>query len=173
MLIALTGTPGTGKTSAAKILRSKGYRVHEVAELAKRFGAMEMSNDGGMGVDVERLASRLQGMSLEGAMIVVGHLSHFLAPNLCIVLRCSPAELRRRLTVRGYPERKIRMNLEAEAIDLILVEALECCEKVREIDATPLTPAEVADRVEEIVHGKSRGYLPGAVDWSEEVLSWY
>ncbi len=89
------------------------------------------------------------------------------------MLRCHPDLLRTRLEERGYTDEKVRENVEAEAIDLILVEALDACERVFEIDATALTPEAVADSIERIINGKGDDYLPGRVDWSQVVSDWY
>ena len=38
-VVAITGTPGTGKTTVAEILRKRGYRVFSVNELAEELDA--------------------------------------------------------------------------------------------------------------------------------------
>jgi adenylate kinase len=83
------------------------------------------------------------------------------------VLRASPEVLRRRLLERGYSAKKIRENLEAEALDIVLAEAVECCRRVDEIDTTRLTAREVSELVEKIIRGELR-LPPGQVDWLEE-----
>ena len=45
-------------------------------------------------------------------------------------------ELEMRLKSRGYSEEKIKENIEAEALDVILVEAFEWCKKVFEVNTT-------------------------------------
>ena len=86
---------------------------------------------------------------------------------MVIVLRLHPSLLRPRLKARGYSEAKIRENLEAEALDVILVEAVEMCRRVDEIDTTGKSAAEVAGMIREIVEGRLR-LTPGQVDWLEE-----
>lgn len=159
MLIALTGTPGVGKSTAAKILKDRGYNVQSVNELAKRFNCIE---DGI--VDVDRL-SRF----VEGEMIVEGHLSHLLNPEVAIVLRCNPLKLKERLKSKGWDEEKVLENVEAEIVDVILIESLEYAKEVYEIDTTNLSPEEVANAVEEILKGKGGKYKPGKIDWISEV----
>jgi len=167
MYVAITGTPGTGKTAAATIL---GRSVVSVRELAIEKGACSgPEND--LEVDVKALSSELPGS--EDLQMIEGHLAHWLPVSICIVLRCSPQTLGRRLKDRDYPEEKTRENMEAEAVDVILVEALENCEKVFEIDTTELDPEEVAGAIENVINGKGDEYLPGNVDWSQVVLDWY
>ncbi len=92
--------------------------------------------------------------------------------DLAVVLRCRPSVLRTRLEARGWPSTKVRENVEAEAIDLILQEAVARLPFVFEIDTTDATPEETAVAILAIVQGKTQGHEPGSVDWSSEVLSW-
>ena len=100
--------------------------------------------------------------------IIEGHISHYFTDS-AIVLRLDPKELKKRLIARGYSEKKIRENLEAEALDVILIEAVEFCDRVDEIDTTGLSPAEVADLVVGIIQGKIR-QPPGQVSWLEDFI---
>src|SRR3989304_58416 len=100
------------------------------------------------------------------------HYSHRMGVNLVIVLRCRPSALRKRLEARGWPSEKVRENVEAEAIDVILQEAVARHPFVYEIDTSERTPADSAAAVLAILQGKTEGHEPGGVDWSEEGLSW-
>ncbi|WP_456327705.1 adenylate kinase family protein [Archaeoglobus sp.] len=168
MLIALTGTPGVGKSTVAEILRKRGYRVLHLNELAERFNCVIDEEDDCKVVDVDKLAKEVRKV-VRGLTIVEGHLSHLLNPDLAIVLRCNPLLLKERLERRGWKEEKILENVEAELIDVILVEALDNVEEVYEIDTTNLTPEEVANAVEEILKGVKDKYKPGRIDWLSEV----
>jgi len=161
-LIAITGTPGTGKSTVAEVLRKRGYVVLSVNEIAEEFGCVEEEEDGVKIIDLGCL-----GKIEVDADFVEGHLSHHLNAQAVIVLRCRPDVLYKRLVEKGWGEEKIRENVEAELIDYILVEALEKHENVHEIDTTNLTPEEVADKIEEILKGKK--YPPGNVDWISEL----
>lgn len=101
------------------------------------------------------------------------HYSHLMDVNLAVVLRCRPSILRARLQARGWPEAKIRENVEAEAIDLITQEAVDRLEHVYEVDTTGRTPEQTADAILDILRGQTAGHAPGSVDWTDEVLSWY
>lgn len=171
MKVAVTGTPGVGKTAACRLVRS--IPVVSANELAERYEAIvgrdeERETDE---VDTERLASRLSEEA--GDLLVEGHFSHLLGVDLAIVLRCSPSILRGRLLARGWSESKIVENIEAEAVDVVLVEALENAPKVCEVDVTDASPEEVASYIEEILAGESEKYPVGNVDWSQEVLGWF
>ncbi len=167
MLIALTGTPGVGKTTVARVLMKRGYRVLSVNELAEKFNCVIGEEEGCKVVDVEKLAEEVRKI-VRGVTIVEGHLSHLLKPNVAIVLRCNPIELKRRLESKGWSEEKVLENVEAELIDVILVEALEEVGEVYEIDTTNSSPDEVANAVEEILKGRGDRYRP-KIDWISEI----
>jgi adenylate kinase len=164
MLVALTGTPGTGKTTIAALLP---YRVIDINALVK--GGMNFGKDpdrGCLEADMNALANYLAEQDGDDLIILDGHFSHHFA-KWAIVLRLAPSALRSRLEARGYSSCKIQENLEAEALDVILVEAAERCDRVDEIDTTGKTTHEVAEMVTQIVQGRLQ--LPaGQVDWLDE-----
>lgn len=175
MRIALSGTPGTGKTSAGKVLAGRGHEVIELGDFIKdRHLAGRMDRRRGTReVDVPRLDEALKEALGPGTYILIGHLSHLLAVDLIVVLRCRPSLIKRRLEARGYAEGKVRENMEAEGCDVILVEAVETGKEVLEIDTSQMSPEQVADAVEEILAGEREKYAIGDIDWSEEVMGWY
>ncbi|HIH01305.1 TPA: AAA family ATPase [Thermoplasmata archaeon] len=171
MKVALTGTPGVGKTAVSSLVRSvKVISVNALAEEAGAVAGFDKERDT-REVDVEKLAEAVRG--IEGDALIEGHLSHLVGPDVSIVLRCSPAVLRERLTTKGWSEAKVSENVEAEAVDVVLIEALESAPVVCEIDTTRMSVEAVASAVEEILAGESEKYPVGNVDWSQEVLSWF
>lgn len=169
MLVALTGTPGTGKTSVAQLLP---YKVVDINTLIKEEG-LHLGVDeerGCLVADVEALEKRIEELISDeddDTVVLESHFSHQFAP-LAIVLRTAPHNLRERLEKRGYLEKKVRENLEAEALDVILVEAVEWCNQVHEIDTTEQDPEEVADLIVKIIEGQIV-MPPGKIDWTEEI----
>ncbi len=166
MQIALTGTPGTGKTTVAALLP---YRVIDINALVKE--GLNLGTDpkrGCLEADMDALEQRLNVMDTRELTILEGHFSHFFA-DWAIVLRLSPEVLRERLVARGYSEEKIKENLEAEALDLILAESVENCIRVDEIDTTGRSPQEVAELVIRIIKGELM-LPPGQVDWLEDYI---
>ncbi len=166
MIIAVTGTPGVGKTTLSKLLaRELGYEYVSIKEFALDKGIGEKAGDE-LEIDVEELA-RIASKEFRGRNVVIdGHLSHLVPSDLVIVLRLHPRLVAERLKLRGYPPEKLAENVEAELIDIILVEAIEENENVIEVDTTGKTPKEVLDEVLSLIKsGITR--RAGVVDWSE------
>lgn len=162
--VALTGTPGTGKSAVASAL-APTLRSIEIADLARARGTAR-SVRGGIAVDLERLRRQLRGpTSLTGLDLVVGHLAHLLPLRDVVVLRCHPEELERRLrrARRGRPAERHENGI-AEATDVILLEARGPGRRVWEIDTTGRSVAQVARAVARRVRERGRSSY-GRVDW--------
>lgn len=173
MLVAVTGTPGTGKTSACDVLARRGYAVVDLDEAARKGGFIVGRDEARQSdeVDVEALRENLRVPAK--IAFLRSHYSHRMDVNLAVVLRCRPSVLRLRLEARGWPPAKVRENVEAEAIDVITQEAAEVLPLVYEVDTTSSTSEQTAEAILGILQGRTEGREPGSVDWSEEVLSWY
>ncbi len=176
VLFALTGTPGTGKTSISAELRSRGHDVIDGKEFIKEQGLLgeyDAERDT-YEVDLDLLNDALQPFRDEdGPVILDSHLSHFMDSRGIIVLRCSPKVLAIRLRARGYSEEKVRENVQAEILDEILCEAMESDIPVGEVDCTSASIGECADLVERIIRGDASDCAPGKTDWSAEMDEWF
>jgi adenylate kinase len=178
MRIALTGTPGTGKSSVAEELRKLGEAVHDInaLALAKGFVLRRDRLRDSAEIDLRKLKRHCDNIPRgEGHLILESHLSHYLDVDWAVVLRCKPSVLRKRLGKRGYPQDKIRENSLAEALDTILVEAVGSLgeKNIVEIDTTSKKPAAVALIISGLVHSGFRGaskYSAGKIDWSADIL---
>ncbi|WP_292517058.1 adenylate kinase family protein [Methanoculleus sp.] len=163
MMIGITGTPGTGKTSIAAELERRGHTVVRLKDTVRPYIIEEDCDRQTMVVDVDRWVEEFE--PIDG--FVEGHLAHLLPCDRVVVLRCRPDVLRERLRPRNYPKEKIAENAEAEALDVILIETLENHpdDHILEVDTTELPAGECADRIERFV----RGELPpsyGSIDWT-------
>lgn len=168
MLVAVTGTPGTGKSSVCGVLARRGYHVVDLDAAAQELGLTETDADGTAIVDVEALAGRLHVRTK--VAFLKAHYAHRIPANLIVVLRCHPEELWRRLAARGWPVAKVRENVEAEAIDVILQEAAAQGPPVFEVDTTAKDVEAAAGEILDILRGRIAGHEPGRLDWSEEVV---
>lgn len=176
VLYALTGTPGTGKSTLSAELRARGHEVVDGKSFIRDNGLLgEYDADRDTyEVDLEALNDALEPLRADPSTYLMdSHLSHFMDSSGIIVLRCAPEVLAMRLRSRGYSEAKVRENVQAEILDEILCEATETDIPVGEVDCTGMSVAETADAVEQILKGDVSDYLPGKTDWSEEMDRWF
>ena len=175
MLVAITGTPGVGKSTVSEILAHR-FTVIDIHSYAEQHGLFEEYDEeaGSYNVDVEKLNDSIMSERYESIVFLDGHLSHFIDCDIIIVLRCEPKILYQRLKDRGYDGKKVLENVRAEVLDVILGESMESGAKVFEIDCSDMTPTQIADRIERIVIlGETNDSSPGNVDWSGEMEEWF
>ena len=165
MRVAVTGTPGTGKTTATELLGTDLEVIH-LGELVRTEGLTSGTDEDrdSLVVDVDAVAARLAGRD---KLLVESHVAHHLTVDRVVVLRCHPDELKRRLLDRGEPERKADENAEAEALDVILSEAVDRhgLESVYEIETTDSDPGATADAIEAVIEG-DQSPSAGTVDFT-------
>jgi adenylate kinase len=189
MLVALTGTPGTGKSTASNLLRDEGYVVLDLNEIAQNndffisFDSARNTHE----VDLVKLNKFLGEFLINNLdkkdktknrdpVILDGHIAHFLdGLDIVVVLRCHPKVLQQRLGKKNWSKAKVRENLEAEVLDVITIEVVERFkeDKIFEVDTTNDTPTEVINKIKKILKGETKEFRPGNIDWSEEILKWY
>ena len=165
MRAAVTGTPGVGKTTATDHVETDLEVIH-LNDLVREAGLTEGTDEerDSLVVDIEAVADRLDGLD---DVYVESHVSHHLDVDRVIVLRCSPEQLEERLLERGEPPEKASENAEAEALDVILSEAVDRhgLSSVYEIDTTDRTPAVVARDIEAVLENE-REPSAGTVDFT-------
>ena len=153
MRVAVSGTPGTGKTTATELLETDLDVLHlnDLIEREGLYTEVDEARDSKV-VDLEAVRDWLEG---EDDVLVESHLAHLLDVDRVVVLRCAPEELERRLTGRGEPAKKAEENSESEALDVILSEAVSIHgeQSVYEIDTTDRGPEDVADEIEAAIAG--------------------
>ena len=175
-LIAISGTPGTGKTSVSEELRSREYAVLDINKHLREnnlLGDKDVARDT-FDVDLDALNDSLEAYRNAGATVFMdSHLSHFLDSHMIIVLRCNPDILADRLRARGYSEMKVRENVQAEILDVILCEATESDIPVFEVDCSQGNASDSADSIVDIINYIVDDHIPGRVDWSEEMEKWF
>lgn len=172
-LILVTGTPGTGKTTVARLLgKAMGIPVVNLADLVKGeklYVDYDKDADSYV-VDVAGVRKRLEEISRrEDRVIVESHIIEAVPSDildLCVVLRLDPRVLRERLKERGYPPRKIYENVQSEILDVVLIEALRAYgqDRVFEVDTTGRSPSDVTKIAMNIIRSR-KDFRPGSVDW--------
>ncbi|THE62727.1 adenylate kinase [Salinadaptatus halalkaliphilus] len=170
MRIAVTGTPGTGKTTVTEHLESRfkdegsdeilgdaetAFEVTHLNDVLERDGLytdIDAARESKI-ADLESLADWLAGRD---DVIIESHLAHHFEADRVVVLRCRPDILEERLLERGETEAKATENAESEALDVVLAEAVEehGFESVYEIDTTDRDPEVVADALEAVITGE-------------------
>ncbi|PSQ15727.1 adenylate kinase [Halobacteriales archaeon QS_8_69_73] len=153
MRVAVTGTPGVGKTTAVEAADPELEVVH-LNDLIGEAGLHEGADDerGSLVADLDAVGERLADRE---DLLVESHLAHHLDVDRVAVLRCHPEELHGRLCDRGEPATTAEENAEAEALDVVLSAAVEIhgLEAIYEIDTTDRVPAAVAAEIEAVVAG--------------------
>ena len=119
--LALSGTPGTGKSTIASLLNGQGYTIISLESLANKYDCLGEvdSSDNSKPIDLEKLYHLLNiawSKESEYPIIVDGHLSHQLPCDATVILRCQPDILQTRLENRDYTKEKIQGNVEWELI---------------------------------------------------------
>jgi adenylate kinase len=135
-IICVTGTPGCGKTTYAKKLSKekklpyvnvtgllKKKKMHERYDRSLQTYVFDVKKVVKLCVDLIKVAQKKG----EG-LVLDGHLSHYV-PSIyidsVIVVKCDLKTLKKRLEQRKYSQKKIRENLDAEILDVCLIEAKE------------------------------------------------
>ncbi|WP_306058271.1 adenylate kinase family protein [Natronococcus wangiae] len=171
MRVAVTGTPGTGKTTATELLEPRladrddaleVVHLNEVLDEEELYTEIDADRESKI-ADLDALAAWLD--DREDA-VIESHLAHHFDADRVAVLRCQPVTLEQRLLERGETRAKATENAESEALDVILAEAVEehGLESVYEIDTTDLAPEGVADELEAVV-ASDRKPSAGEVDF--------
>lgn len=174
-LIAISGTPGTGKSTVSDVLRSRGFTVidgnahmREKGLLCDRDAARDTYD-----VDVDQFSDSLgEYRGSDETIFVDSHLAHLCDCSYIAVLRCHPDVLAGRLRARGYGEAKVLENVQAEVLDVILCEATDSDIPVAEFDTTSARPEDTADLISRFVGGEAI-CPPGTVDWTQEMEKWF
>lgn len=183
MIIAISGTPATGKTAVAGLLvknlnagAKKAADKYKLVALNKLAGQAKAQ----LGYD-EKRHSKIMGMAkLKAALkrltqkhrniVMEGHFAHLMPADIVVILRCEPKALEKRLKTKYDWPTKVTENAEAELMGVITEETLPLHRvgTVFEVDTTKRTASQTAAIVQKIVEGDERALAENAVgrlDW--------
>ena len=173
LCIAISGTPGSGKTSLSKLFESNNIPVYSVKQLAEQYGCIgaEDQLDGAQEIDIHKLSDDWENEE-SGLVIIEGHLSHFLDLDAIVLLRCNPNEVEKRLEARGYSNQKVKSNYEWELIAGNWSELLEFEIElpIIELDSTSQSPEELFQLVNDWI-AKGLPYT-SVVEESKVAIDW-
>ncbi len=148
MIVAISGTPGTGKTSAARELSEiTGWELVGLNELAEKNGLHSGYDEERCCkiVDIKAINSEIKRLISSGKnLLIESHYAHEMPADLVIILRTNPDEMRRRSEKKGWDFNKTEENVLAEIMEECKIESLENGRNTRELDTTGKTAKESA-----------------------------
>ena len=162
--IAITGTPGVGKTSFCAAMNHQTKSVEEIALFHECLGDTE--EDGAAPIDLDKLIQKID-WGDENSVLIDGHLSHLLPVDAIILIRCHPETLRKRLSERGYSQSKVDENLECELIGIIAAECLNA--PCLELDSAIGVGAMIAHAERWITDGFKPSRPNEGIDWIGQI----
>jgi adenylate kinase len=130
MIIAVTGTPGSGKTYLSKKI-SKRLNLKYISGnfIIKKYGLAE-AYDKKRNCNIVNVntfvSSCLKECKRYSSCVVDSHMSHFISNryvSLCVICITKLNILKQRLEKRGYSHAKVRENLDAEIFETCQVGA--------------------------------------------------
>lgn len=171
--IAITGTPGTGKTSVSKII-AKNINAKLISltsfirknKLSEYYDVKRRAMVVNPKIVSKFLEKDIKKLPKGTDIIIDSHLSHFMEPDVIFVLRLDPKMLEKRLKKRKYSSRKIMENVQAEILDVIYAEALNTRRKTVQINATGMEPEQISKRILNTL--RSKKYRSDKVDWTRK-----
>ncbi|NQZ85476.1 MAG: dephospho-CoA kinase [Nanoarchaeales archaeon] len=133
MIIAISGSVGSGKTTIAKTLSEKlDYKLINLNELAKEYKIEDVQKLQTFDFDLDKLLDdlelKLKNKEFGDNAILEGHFAHFINPELIsrlIIIGKDLKQLKQIYKDRKYNEQKIKDNLEVESFNLCFYESLE------------------------------------------------
>lgn len=166
MRVAVTGTPGTGKTTAVERVDIDLEVVH-LNEVVHREGFV-VDHDEERDTAVADLDAIEAWLGEREDVLVESHLAHQFPMDRVVVLRCHPSTVAERLRERGEPAATVTENSQSEALDVVLTEAVRAHgrEAVHEVVTDGRSPDEVAAAIEAVVAG-DREPAAGTVDYTD------
>ena len=154
MVILVSGSVGTGKTSISRLIAKKlNLEYLDVNKIIKDLKLREryLKKLDTYEVNIDKLNEVLIKIIKNNKNLIIdSHLSHYLPSNYfdyCIICKCDIKILKNRLKKRKYSEVKIRENLDSEIFDVCLVEALENKHKVIVINTDKKTISACVDEI--------------------------
>ncbi len=179
LVIIVTGTPGTGKTSVAAGLASRLDSIH--IDVSRYVIQRKIYRDyderrRSYVINEEELTRRLIGLIKESRrpVIIDIHYPEILPPGLVdyvFVLRTNPLTLEERLRRRGWPVSKVNENVMAEILGVVTATVLEVYGegKVFEIDTTNKSVNEVVEEIIAVIRGAGKRDEKRRIDWLDEL----
>ena len=168
----ITGNPGTGKHTIAKLISRKlNFEIIDINKIAISEGVF-VKNNGILDVDVSKLKKIINKMNSKNSLLV-GHLAPYvISPKnveLSVVLRKSPYKLQSIYKKRKYTSKKSLENIGSEILGIIYHDTVHEFgrKKTFQIDTSNKSISTTVKKVESIFKGSK---VEDNVDWLQLVL---
>lgn len=175
MMVIITGTPGTGKTSVTEKLKEKiDAEFISINSLLEDYD-LNLGTDELRGykiVDTEKMIpiiDNLKNNSSNNLIIFEGHLAQdYPNADKVIVLRCNPEVLRQRLSTRNWRKEKIDENISAEILGVCTSESYDTySDIVQEVETSNMDIEEISAEIIKIIKNEVT-YPLGQIDYLEK-----
>jgi adenylate kinase len=170
--IAITGTPGVGKHTIAKMISEYfGIKLFDLTLISKEEGLFE-ENNGIIEVDTDKLAKKISDI-ISNDGIIVGHLAPYVLQksqiDKIIILRRNPNKLVSIFHQRGYSKEKIQENIESEILGVISYDVFQKFnEKATQVE---IRDTSIEENFNTIIKAIEQENFFDKVDWLEEVAT--
>ncbi|MGQ9479203.1 MAG: adenylate kinase family protein [Thermoproteota archaeon] len=179
-VIVVTGTPGTGKSSLCRriVRRNPGWVHLDLGRFAFKMNSIirydpflktHIVDTGNLRRELRKYI--LKSIRNDVRLLIDGHYSAEVSPakyvDFCVVLRCRPDVLWRRLKrLRKYPAEKLLGNIESELTDYCYLMAKQHLrgKRIIQIDTTEKSVEEIYEVFMEC-YRKGFRYKGDVVDW--------
>ena len=178
LVIVLSGTPGTGKTTIALELKTlysallinlTDFAIEN--DLILEYDAQRQTKI----VDLEALVPKLEQSikAQKGNIIVEGHFADIVPESLTsifIILRTDPHILEDRLKKKHFNSLKIQENLQSEILGVCTSAALESQDRKRiyEIDTSTVSVDDTIKQIQNFIQQRPLSNL-GTINWMREL----
>ena len=169
----ITGNPGTGKHTIAKLISKKlDLEIIDINKIAIEHGLVKKNNYV-LEVDVSKLKKIIEKKASENS-ILVGHLAPYVIDSknvkISAVLRKSPYKLQSIYKKRKYSSKKSLENLGSEILGITYYDAVREFGKKKtfQIDTSDISISATVKKVELIFKRKST--KEDKIDWLHMVL---
>jgi adenylate kinase len=153
-VVAITGSPGTGKTSVGNRLRQMGFFVMNLFDFAKKYDCLSSFDEhrDSYIIDDEKLQHKLTQYlhAGHGLVIIESHYADLIPEEFvikCYVLSAPIKVLRKRYEEREYARDKIEENIQAEIMQVCWVDALDAFGPSKVTKIENMSIEEIADLI--------------------------
>lgn len=166
MSLVITGNPGVGKHTIAKIIAEKfSYKILDINKIA--LSSMNLKKSSIIDIDTEKLKNNIKKLITKKSL-VVGHLAPYVLTKsqakAVIVLRKNPYNLVSVYKKRKYSHQKMMENLDGEILGVIAYDSIKKFGKNRvyQIDTTKKSSPKLVKKIKSIFEND---FKEDKVDW--------